>query len=198
VPPEFRIPPESPFAKGGLREFGAVMARSEATKQSQGGGTRAHEREIAAPSPPSAWRMARNDRSREMRGSRGLKQSAMGPCVTRVASRVGGVRLGRTKPTANRLDSRFPFSRGQVPIFMRTGFAGMIRLRRTEGLVVDSPQERGVPRFTLVSLRGAKRRSNLGGVGRERMNERLPRLLHSRLGEWLAMTGWRETGGSLG
>jgi hypothetical protein len=56
-------------------EFGAVIARSEATKPSQGGGTRAHEREIAAPSPPSAWSMARNDRSREMRGSRAFDVS---------------------------------------------------------------------------------------------------------------------------
>jgi hypothetical protein len=27
---------------------------------------------------------------------------------------------------------------------------------------------------------------------------RWPRLLHSRLEEWLAMTGWGETGGSIG
>jgi hypothetical protein len=47
---------------------------------------------------------------------------------------------------------------------------------------------RGCPPDSL-SLRGAKRRSNLGVVGREHTNERLPRLLLAGRGEWLAMTG---------
>ena len=40
-----------------------------------------------------------------------------------------------------------------------------------------------------VSLRGAKRRSNPGVLGGERKDERLPRLLLAKRGEWLAMTG---------
>jgi hypothetical protein len=43
------------------RPCAVVIARSEATKQSQGGGRSTELREIAAPSPLSAGRMARND-----------------------------------------------------------------------------------------------------------------------------------------
>jgi len=63
----------------------------------------------------------------------------------------------------------------------------MIRLRRTGGLVVDSPQERGVPQPLVIAshspnaVRG--RRSNLP-------SPRLPRRL--RL---LAKTGWERLGG---
>ena len=51
------------------------------------------------------------------------------------------------------------------------------------------------PKHVLVSLREAKRRSNPGMAWRERLNERLPRLLLARRGEWLAMTGWGKSGG---
>ena len=44
-----------------------------------------------------------------------------------------------------------------LPVSTRTSSAGMIRLRRTGGLGVS-------PSLALVSLRGVKRRSNLGVV----------------------------------
>ena len=42
-------------------------------------------------------------------------------------------------------DSRFPASARTGPVVTRTSSAGMIRLRRTEGLVIDSPQDEGCP-----------------------------------------------------
>gem|GEM_PF-4462236 len=66
------IPGGTPAWGETLRRYAGGIARSAATKQSQGGASGHTDSRIAAPSPCSARRMARNDRSKEV-AAEGLK-----------------------------------------------------------------------------------------------------------------------------